>query len=274
MINLKKKMTKRHKKILEKAIELLKKTPEVHTIALNGSAATGKLTPYSDIDIDVVIKDKEYASFLKKLPPILSSLGEIQLMNKYGGSDEVYAYFGKEYLKVEIDPLRYSEIKPNYFIKDYKIVYAKDNVLKEAVRRSQKIKPVKIDEKIFVWFLKDTRSNLIYVAEHVAKKQLYSAFSDCISLHYGLFLKLGELRGYRDYEFVRRAEKILTKKEKGYLKKSLPGTVTKKEIRQAIFTDLELVQYLEKEFEKEMAREINLGIDDKGIRKHIERLTK
>ena len=108
-MNMKKRVD--YSKELKEFTEKLKKIPEILEVQYAGSTKTKSWDQYSDIDIDIIVRDKDYNKIVKKLPKLLAMWGPIKFYNNYIGNDETYAYIGKDYLKVEIDPIKKSYAK-------------------------------------------------------------------------------------------------------------------------------------------------------------------
>lgn len=234
-----------HSQKLAEFLEVLKKQQEIIGVMYFGSTATKKWHKYSDIDIDVVIKDKEYNKFLKKLPKLLSWWGNVKLLNHYENHDEHYVFVNNDFLKIEIDPHKKSNISPSYWFKTNKIVYDPTGFLKKTLDNSKKFKkPIK-PHKDFIWFFKDTRCNFIYSTRHYARGMKLSGVSELGNIGGQLFRYLGFAKGFEDWENIRAAEKHLTKKEWAFLEKTKCKSHKKSEVIRAILTLWDFMKYVE-----------------------------
>lgn len=257
---------------LEEFEEYLKKVPEIIAVYYTGSTASKKWDKYSDIDIDIVVKDKDYEKIRKKLLKLLSWWGEIKFVNHYKDSDETYAFVGEDYLKVEIDPIRLSDIKPCWKARHIRIAYDKEGTLTKVYRISQKEKKPKLEHEEFLQLFLDTRSNFFYIARHFMRGQKLSAASEIGSMSGDLFIHLGKIKGYEAYENLRNAEKHLNKKEWNFLKTTSCKSLEKNEVQRALRANWKFMKYLERMYEKKTGNKLGLKCDDKEILKNINKI--
>ncbi len=240
-----------YSKKLKEFTEKLKKIPEIIGVYYTGSTAKKTWDEYSDIDVDIVVKDKDYKKIVKKLPKLLAMWGPIKFYNNYPGDDEVYAYIGKDYLKVEIDPI------------------------KKSYEKQAKKKPkIKLDKKEFVNFFLNIRDAFLYAARHYARGQKLSGASEIGNIGGQLFQKLAAIKGFPGYEFIRQAEKVLLKKEWNFLKISSCKSLKKREFKRAIKANWQYMKYLERLFEKNSGKKLNLKCNDKEILNLIDKILK
>lgn len=264
-----------HTDKLNNFVEYLKNFPEIIGIAFSGSTATSSWDEFSDLDIDVVSKDKDYKKLVQLIPKFLSWWGEIKFYNNYGTWDETYGFIGKEFLKVEIEPIQESYFKkPNFDIKNIKIVYDKFGILEKGKKNSQKLKHFHLIKKDFVWSFLDMRSNFLYVSNHYARGQKVEAISQMDEIRNDLFKLLGKTKQLQDWEFSRNAERIMSKKEFLFWKESRCNSNDKKDLIKAIKTSWKFMKYVESEFEKKSNEKLNLNVDDEEILNKIINLLK
>jgi predicted nucleotidyltransferase len=257
---------------LREFTEKLEKNPKIIAVSYSGSTATKTWDKYSDVDIDVYVKDKDYDWLVKQLPKLLSMWGNINFHNHYKGIDETYAYFGKDYFKVELEPYKESWIKAGPYYKDIRIGFDKKGSLIRVHKESQKIKKSKLLHKEIVHILLDIRSNFLYVARHYARGQKLSGVSELGSIGGDLFYYLGKIKGMEGHENIRKAEKHLSKKEWNFLKISSCKSLKKDEVKRALKANWEFMKYVEKEYEKKTKRKLNLKVNDKEILKAINQI--
>jgi hypothetical protein len=241
-----------YSKKLEEFTKKLKKVPEIINIIYAGSTKTKTWDQYSDIDVDIVVKDKDYNKIVKKLPKLLAMWGPVNFCANYGkGVDETWAYIGKDYIKVELDPIKKSELK----------------------KRIKKEK-IKLDKKEFINFFLNARDSLIYAARHYARGQKLSGASELGVLAGQIFQKLATLKGLKDYDLLRQAEKVLTKKEWNFLKITSCKSLKKREFKRALKANWQYMKYLERLIEKNSGKKLNLKCNDKEILKIIDKTLK
>lgn len=254
-----------YSKQLNEFTEKLRKIPEILAVLYTGSTAKQSWDEYSDVDIDIVVKDKDYNKIVKQLPKMLSMWGKVRLCNHYKGCDETYVFIGKDYTKVEIDPIKKSDLKPNWTFKDIRIGFDKDGTITKIHKQSLKEKRPKLDHNEFVHLFLDTRSNFLYIVRHYARGQKLSGASEIGGIGGELFYYLGKLKGMEGYENIRTAEKHLTKNEWDFLKISSCKSLKKTEVKRAIKANWKYMKYLERLYEKTTKRKLNLKCNDKEI---------
>ncbi|MBD3253139.1 hypothetical protein GF386_05380 [Candidatus Pacearchaeota archaeon] len=257
-------MKKNHSEKLQEFTEKLKNMPEIKGVYYDGSTAEQSWDIYSDIDIGIFVKDKDYKKILNKIQKLLSWWGEIKLYNT-GDFGEHYAFVGNDYFKVEIGVNKQSELKPSYEFKNIKIAFDKTGYLTKIYKKSKKISKSKLNHKEFVNFFLNTRSNFIYSARHYARGQRLSGASEIGSIGGRLFYYLGKIKGMEGWESLRNAENHLTKKEWNFLKISSIKSLEKKEIKRAIKANWKYMKYLENLYEKNSGKKLNLKCNDKEI---------
>src|SRR3989344_565965 len=227
-----------HEPKLERFLNELKKLPEVIGVLYLGSTATKEWDEYSDLDIDIVVEDKNYNEFLKKIPNLLKWWGEEKLINKYMEEDEQYLFVNKEYEK------------------------------------SLKIKKPKLKHKEFIQFLIDARGTFIYVVRHYSRGQRLSGISELGNIGGKLFYYLGMIKGYEGWEHIRNADKTLDEKEWNFLKNSKCNSFEKKELIRSIKPNWEYMKNIEDLYEMKTKRKLNLKCNDKEILEVIWRTLK
>jgi len=262
-----------YSKKLKEFEEYLKEISEIIAVYYTGSTAKKSWDKYSDIDIDVVVKDKDFNKFIKRLPKLLSWWGKIKFINNYPGHSETYAYIGNDYLKVEIDLIKKSwlkgRIRDEGKLKGIRIAFDKEGTLTRESKKAPKLKKQKINHKEAINFFLGIRDNLIYSARHFMRGQRLSGASEIGSTAGSLFIYLGKIKGYKDYENLRDAEKHLTKKEWNFLKISSCKSLKKLEVKRALKANWDFMKYLESLYEKKTKKKLNLKVNDKEILKRV-----
>ena len=261
-------------KKLKEFSEELKKIPEIIAVCYTGSTAKKSWDKYSDLDIDIIVKNKDFIKIKKIVPKLMNLWGKVNLTCYYKNSDETYAFIGKDYLKVEIEILKKENLKPDFELRDIRIEFDKDGTLTKVSNESKKLKKDLLDKKEFNHLFLDMRSNFIYVARHYARGQKLSGASELNRIGGDLFYYLAKLKNLEDYELLRKAEKHLTKKEWNFIEESRCHSVQKEEVKRAIKAKWKYMKYLEKEYEKLTKTKLNLDCNDKEILKIIERTLK
>ena len=255
-----------HSEKLKEFTEYLKTIPEIIGIGYFGSTATGLWDKYSDLDIDIVTKDKDYSKIVKMIPKLMEFWGEVKFWNPYETWDETYAFVGEDYFKVEIEPIKISYFKkPHFDIKRIKIVYDPTGKVAKGKKISQKLKKVHLDEKYFRWCLLDTRSNFFYIVRHYARGQKFHGTEEMKTIKGDLFKLLARLKGVEDYELMRESEKLFTKKELDMWKDAWCNSYEKRELKRSIKANWQLMKYVETKYEKISGKKLKLGTNDKEI---------
>lgn len=260
-------MKKNYSKQLDEFTEKLKKIPEIIGICYTGSTATASWDEYSDLDVDIVVKDKDYNQIVKRLPKILELWDkDVKFGTHYQDQDETYAYFGKDYFKVEIDPIKESQLdKPNFNFKNIKVVYDKTGKLTKVHEESKALKRPEIDEQKFTNILIEIRSYLFYIVRHYARGYKFSGIEEMKTIKWELFNLLAMLEGVEKYELVRGFEKLFSNKEKKMWMNSWCNSNDKKELKRSLKANWKFMKYIERRYEEVIGNKLNLGTNDKEI---------
>jgi predicted nucleotidyltransferase len=268
-------MKRDYSKKLAEFTDELKKIPEIIGIMYAGSTATETWDEYSDIDVDIVVKDKDYEKIVKMLPKLLALWGEVKFWNQYETWEETYGFIGDDYFKVELEPIRESYFnEPHFDLKNIKIIYDKTGKIAKAKKKSQKLKHVHLDEKYFRWNLLDTRSNFLYVANHYARGQKFEAASVADLMVVEIFKMLAKTKELEDWELRRIAEKNMTKKEFEFWTHSRPKSFEKRELRRALKVCWKFMKHVERQYEKVSGKKLDLGVKDTEIFEKVMELLK
>jgi predicted nucleotidyltransferase len=254
-----------HEPRLERFLEELKKVPEIIGVMYFGSTATKSWDKYSDLDIDVVVEDANYNKFVKKIPKLLEWWGDVKLINQYKDSDEWYVFVGEDYLKIEIDPHKKSNLKSSFWFKQNRIVYDKKKILKEIYQKSKDFKKPELDHGSFVQLFLDLRNMFIYAVRHYSRGQKLSGVSELGNIGGQLFYYLGRIKGLEGWEHIRIAEKTLSKKEWNFLKISRCKSLQKLEVKRAIKANWAYMKYIEGLYQRTSGKKLNLKCNDKEI---------
>jgi predicted nucleotidyltransferase len=254
---------------LEEFENYLKEIPEIIAVYYTGSTASKRWDKYSDIDIDIVVKDKDYDNIKKMLPKLLSWWGEIKLCSNYVGYDEVFVLVNENYLKVEIDPIKESSLKPDSETRKIRIAYDRSGLLTKVYKESLAIKVFNINDKEFINRLLLARDYQFYIARHFMRGQRFSAYSEVTTIRWDLFYLLATAKGLKDFELLRYAEKNLTDKEKGIWESTQLKKETKAELIRVLNANWDFMNYIEKEYEKKTKKKLDLKCDDKEILNRI-----
>ncbi len=255
-----------HSKELKAFTEKLSKIPGVRGIFYTGSTAKETWDEYSDIDIEVLVKDNAYAELVKKIPALVAMWGKVKFINTYKGLDDSYAFMGEDYLKLEIALKKQSDVKPSWwFREESRIAYDPEGILTKNLQDSKKMDRPKLNHEEFVHLFLDMRSSFIYIARHYARGQKLSAVSELGRIGGDLFFYLGKVKGLEGYEHVRQAEKNLTQNEWAFVKSSRCTSMDKAELKRCIKVNWDYMKYLETLYEKTSKRRLQLKCNDDEI---------
>jgi predicted nucleotidyltransferase len=253
---------------LNEITEKLQKIPEIIGIFYTGSTATQNWSKYSDLDIDIVVRDKDYKRIIKKLPIMMANFGKLKLCNHYQGIDETYGFYDKDYFKLDLCPIKESDLRL-YKNEKKKIVFDKEDKIKKLMGNTFK-KKHKIDKKEIVHLLLDTRSNFLYIVRHYAKGKKYSGVSEITGITEDLFYLLAKIKGLEVYELKRNYESVLNAKEKKLVENCNFHSFDKKELKRAIMACWKLMKYIEVRYENKYGK-LNLKCNDEEILRIIDK---
>ncbi len=261
-----------HEEILNLYIDKLRSVKEILAVYCTGSTATKKWDEYSDLDIGFVVEDKDYDKFCKKLPKLLDIGKKIKFHNNYLGIDETYAYMGENYFKVDLEPMKKSNIKkPRWSLKDIRIIFDKEGTLTKSYKQSQNKKLPKLSHKEAVNFFIEERDTQFYVARHCARGLRFSEMNSVNSTWVGLVSFMAKIKGMTDFHFFRAAESLLTQKERELFLMPKLHSDSPKEIEKGMMQNWKIMLYLEKLYEKKFGK-LNLPCKDKEILKRLKEL--
>jgi len=261
-----------YKHLLEKFLKEIKKHKEVIAVAFTGSTGTGKFHKYSDLDIDLIVKDKDYDKLIKKIPLLFKVFGKVKFTAQYTPYLEFLAYIGEDLLKVEIEPIKWSWLNPYYELANLKIIYDRDGRFTKVHKKSKKIKLMLPKLKETVNFFLLMRDEQHYAARHFVRGKKYSAMSELNNITHSLFQFLAKIKRMKDYELIRNAEKILSKKEMKMFLQAKCKSFDKKEIIRSSKANWQLMKYIENVYEKKAKRKLKISCNDQELLNWLNKL--
>ena len=116
----------------------------------------------------------------------------------------------------------------------------------------------------------DLRNTFIYAVRHYARGKKLSAIAELGNIGGQLFVYLGKIKGLEDWEHIRIADEILTKKEWDFLKTTRCKSLNKLEFKRTLKTTWQYMKYIEGLYEKTHKKKIKLESHDKEILNLIE----
>ena len=260
-----------HKEKLNEFIKEVKRIPEIIALYYAGSTATESWDKYSDLDIDLVVEDKNFRKLFKKLPKLAGFFGKIKFSHSYGGS-EFTSFIGEDYFKVELDLIKKSSLKPNNFLKTIKIIFDKEGTLMKAYKKSRNIKRSKIKHQDVINFFLALRDGQIWTARQYARGQKFSAGGEVSTMRNFLLDFLAKINDVECYDLLRKANKYLSKKERDFFKRGGRFSTKKKEVQKEMVENWKFMKYLEKKYENKSKQKLNLKCEDTKILKIVKEI--
>jgi len=251
---------------LKQFTEKLKKIPEIIAVYYAGSLGGGTMDKYSDLDIDIVVKDKDYKKITKKIKKLSSFFGEIKLYYPFA------AYVENDYLKVELEPIKKSSLKPDFFLKHVKIIFDREGTLTKLYKKAQRAK-IKINHGNTVDTFKTLIDDQIYTARHTARGWKFDAMEEANWHSKELFLLLARLKGY-DQWGLRRAEEILSKNELKMFKNTVCTSPKTQNIKKSMKANWKFMKYVKDQYEKKTNKKIDLKVNEKEILRIVDKIYK
>ena len=257
---------------LKKFEDYILKLPEITGCAYLGSLGRGDIDEYSDYDIGIFVKKKNLKKVREKWKYLISLIGEIKF--SYAESEEDFkAYVSDNFYKIDLEILEEHNI-PYLRYKSMKIIKDTGGLLQELKEKAKKLKIPKIlvSKEEFENKLLQCRDSQLYIIKHLARGWNSSAMSAVNFESNELFKLLASLKGMKDYEFIRVVEKELSDKELKMFNDTICNSLKKEEIKRAIDANWNLINYIEKMYEKMTGYKINMEELDLEIKKKIEEI--
>jgi predicted nucleotidyltransferase len=254
-----------HKEKLAKFIEHVKNIPEIIAVCYVGSTASETWDKYSDLDILLVVKDKDYRKVRRMQPKLFEFFGKIKFQDCFPKTDdEFWAFVGDDYFSVDMDILKKSKLRVGYEFKKARIVFDRDGKLTECCRRARTIHFCRRTLPETKSFLLNIRSNFIGVAGNFMRNRKLYAVSEIDNISAELFGFMAEVKKVAPFELLRQEEK-LSAQEKIFMGESRYKSRDMSEVKRALFANWKYMKYLENEYEKRDGRKLNLKCNDKEI---------
>ncbi len=246
-------MKKDYSKRLDEFADKLKEIPEILAAFYTGSTAKQTWDEFSDVDVDIVVRDKDFDKICERVPSLLRLWGDVKFSGKYPDEPEIYAHIGEEYLKVEVGVIKESELE---ILTDIRVAFDKKKILKKTKTKR------KIDHGRFVNDLLFLRDWHLYTAKHWGRGQRFSALKEVYGVRKELLKLFSKVKGLEDYEVVRGAEKLLSDEEREFFSSEI------RNVQVAMKRNWEFMKHIEGEYEKKF-KKLNLKCDDGEILRKI-----
>lgn len=243
--------------------------PDILAVYYSGSTARKSMDKYSDLDLYLVVSSKNYDSFKMKFRQIAELFNEeIKFMFS---KDAAIVYLGKEFIKVEINLVKKEDLKVSSDLGLIRILFDKEGSLTKLHHKSKEVKKELRDKKSAERFFTAVRDHYISIARHYARGQKFSAVYRLQTIKSKMIPFIAEIKSVEDFELIKNAERVLTKKQYSLMKK-IDCNVEKDSFIKGLNSYFEFAKLLQKEYEQKTKQKLEIKCNDKEIISFVRRL--
>jgi hypothetical protein len=152
----------RHREVLQSAVDYFSGDDRVIGLLLGGSIVQGTMDEYSDIDLDVIVREEDFDAVFSECERTSEAIGHplarfIADHLRFGADMYIVLYEGP--VKLDLDYRRKSDLEPSWRWKDRRVLKDTDGFLAEIVSKSRTLEPpslpteriLNLDEKFWTW---------------------------------------------------------------------------------------------------------------------------
>jgi hypothetical protein len=152
----------KHKDVLKNAIDYFAEDDRVPGLFISGSIVSGTMDEYSDIDLDVIVRDDEFESVFSERDRAVESIGRPLarfIADHLPIRVDMFIVLYEGPVKLDLDYIRASVLEPNWRWSRRHILKDTDGFLDDIVSRSKgleapslsKERILNLDEKFWTW---------------------------------------------------------------------------------------------------------------------------
>jgi hypothetical protein len=249
--------------VCEKLEEIFLRDNRVLGAFYCGSLAKGTHTAYSDIDLVLLVREKDKKTLFRRVPRMIhKAIGLKSAVNEGGQSREWCCLVTDDYIGLDLPVFTRRDLVPDPKFADIKILKDYRNLLREFRRRSNALRP-RIDTSRLFHDLQDIKDDQLYVARMVKKGQLLEAMGECTKIGEELFHWLVVLKGVKYHPpSLRDVTKILTGKELYLFLRTRPKSPTASDIRDAMRAVWEFTLHVIEKCKRKTGKQMPTSYDD------------
>ncbi len=224
-----------------------------------GSLGHGVADRYSDLDIEVWVRDGVFEDAAGKLEQILGRLGQVRFSYRRGPNFSV-GLVGDAWTKVDLVLKRRADLVPGPLYAEVRVVKDTGGVLARLVAESvpERVTPTREETRTAI---EEAIASQIYIALHNARGMVWSAYGDTNHRATVLYELLAKLRGRRSYG-LRYVEELLSPPEQESLSAALPSAATRGEVRRAARALWVWTRHVWDQAERVLARPLTVAVDE------------
>jgi hypothetical protein len=232
--------------------------PEVLGVLYTGSLGRGTVDRFSDLDIEVWVRDNVLPSATTKLQQILQYLGEVQFF--YHSGLDARGFVGPDWRRVDLDFKRRVDLQPAPKYMTARVVKDTDGVLAHLVAASP-MPHITATVEQAEDMIREAIDSQIYLALHNARGAVWSAMGEVSYRCAELYTLLARLRGHQSFGF-RYVEVLLSPDEQRLLTAAWPTEPTQVEVRRAARALWTWTRHVWVESERILGKALTVTIDE------------
>ncbi len=235
----------------------------------SGFLGRGTADRYSDLDIEVWIRDDMGTQLSGKLRQVLGRLGPVRFSYPRG-EGFVTGFVGDEWQRVDLYLKRLTDFAPSPDYSEARVVKDTDGVLTRLVAESPRehVAPTLEEARAVIDEAIDSQ---VYLALHNARGATWSALGEVSYQLARAYTLLAQVRGRHSYGF-RYVELLLSPAEEELLSAALPTVATRSEVRRAARVLWMWTRYVWDEAERVLGGPLGVEVDETELLLAVDRI--
>ncbi len=234
-----------------------------------GSLGRGVADRYSDLDIEIWVRDEVFEDPAEKLEQILGRLGKIRFSYRRGPGFST-GFVGDAWTKVDLVLKRRADLTPGPLYAEVRVVKDTGGVLARLVAESAPERVTATPEETRT-AVEEAIDSQIYIALQNARGAVWSAYGDTGYRATVLYEILAKLRGRRSYG-LRYVEELLSPAEQELLSAALPSAATGDEVRKAARALWIWTRHVRDQAERALAGPLAVAVDEAELLSAVDRI--
>jgi predicted nucleotidyltransferase len=228
-----------------------------------GSLADGTHTAYSDIDLVLLVREKDQKAYFRRVPRMLKrTVGLKSAVNEGGQGKEWCCLVTDHYIGLDLPVFTRGDLVPHPKFARIRILKDHRNLLREFRRRSAALRP-RVDGARFAQDMQDIKDDQLYVARMVKKGQLLEATGECTRIGEELFHWLANIKGVKYHPpTLRDVTRILTGRELYLFLRTRPKSPTVSDIRDAMKAVWEFTVHVIDKYRRKTGKQVLSSYDE------------
>ena len=242
---------------------------EVLGMLYSGSLGRGTADRYSDLDIEVWVRDDTGTQLSGKLRQVLGWLGPVRFSYPRG-EGFVTGFVGDEWQRVDLYLKRMADFVPSPDYSEARVVKDTDGVLTRLVAESprERVAPTLEEARAVI---EEAIDSQVYLALHNARGATWSALGEVTDQLARAYTLLAQVRGRHSYGF-RYVELLLSPAEEELVSAALPTVATRPEVRRAARALWTWTRYVWDEAERALGGPLGVEVDETELLLAVDRI--